>query len=142
MSNEVYTLSDALGVITGISWVPSGQKPGGLLEGQQIGPVLEPSHPAVLAPNNYRVVDEQVIERLVMTPLISQTNIVANGIAECVITGLPDPCLVEIFGAMRVPKFELSGGTLTLTSTQPGAIQVAVRADPTHKLWETTIHAA
>lgn len=141
MSNEVYALCDALGVITGISSVPSGQRPGGLLEGQRIGPVLEPSHPAVSAPNNYRIVGEQVIERAAMTPLISQTNIAADGIAECVITGLPDPCIVGILGAMRVPGFELSGGTLTLTSTQSGEINVRVRADPIYKPWETTIHA-
>lgn len=91
---------------------------------------------------DYRVVNGAVVERAEMTPTVSAASFAADGLAQCVISGLPDPCRVTITGAVQAGPVEVAGGTLTLTSTQPGAIRVAVTADPTHKPWEATIHAA
>lgn len=91
---------------------------------------------------NYRIVNGEAVERDTIAATVSTDTIAADGIAECVIAGLPDPCRVAISGAVQAGPAEVTGGTLTLTSTVPGAIRVAVTADPTHKPWETTIHAA
>lgn len=90
----------------------------------------------------YRVVDGAVVERATIAATVSAETIAADGIAECVITGLPDPCRVIISGAATMAATQVTGGTLTLTSTQAGAIRVSGTADPTHKTWETVIHAA
>lgn len=91
---------------------------------------------------NWRVVNGAVVERAAIAAVVSGETIAADGIAECLITGLPNPCSVTIAGAAEVAPAEVAGGTLALTSTQPGAITIRVTADPTHKPWETVIHAA
>jgi hypothetical protein len=90
---------------------------------------------------DYRVVDGQVVERAIMTPSISQTTIGADGLDECVIWGLPDPCVVEMRGAVTLVATEVTGGEITITATVLGALMVRVTADPTHKPWETVINA-
>ena len=92
--------------------------------------------------DRWRVVDGTLIERATMTPTVSAATIAADGIATATITGLPDPCVVSIAGAVTAGPVQVTGGALTLASTQPGEIRIAVRADPTHKPWETTVHAA
>lgn len=94
-----------------------------------------------LPPDAYRVEAGQVVRRAVMAPSLSAAAIAADGVAACVIAGLPDPCLVTITGAVQAGPVQVDGGTLTLTSTQPGAITVVVRADPTFAPWQATIHA-
>lgn len=89
----------------------------------------------------YRVVDGAVVERATIAATVSAETIAADGVAECVITGLPDPCSVTISGAVQAEPAVVAGGTLTLTSTQAGDIRVGVTADPTHKPWETVINA-
>ena len=58
------------------------------------------------------------------------------------ISGLPDPCTLRLSGAVTLAPAVVTGGSVTITSTVPGAITLRVTADPTHKAWEVTIHAA
>lgn len=86
----------------------------------------------------HRVVEGTVVSRAAMEPVVSATSIAADGLAECVITGLPNPCGVSLRGQ---PSVQVAGGSITLTSTEPGPIAVLITADPTHAPWEITIHA-
>lgn len=110
---------------------------------------VAPGHTALVVPGAVQqaetdcyVAAGQVLPRAVMTPTISAPTIAADGLAECVITGLPDTCTVTITGAVTAGPVEVPGGSLTLTSTQPGEIKISVRADPFYKVWGTTIDAA
>lgn len=145
MEHETLTttlLHDARGVINGVYRSSTGEAPRALIPGQSVGPVVANDHPAASDPMAYRVADGEVIKRDAIAATVSAETIAADGSAECTISGLPDPCRVTITGAVQAGPVEVAGGTLTLTSTQPGAIRVAVTADPTHKPWEVTIHAA
>ena len=106
------------------------------------GLAFVPHDEEIIGLDAWRVVDGEVVERRIMTPIVSTATIAADGIATAVLDNLPDTCTVTITGAVTAGPVEVTGGALTLTSTQPGAITVSVRADPTHKPWETTIHAA
>jgi hypothetical protein len=94
-----------------------------------------------LALDHYRVVDGQVVERPAPPVEISAPSFAADGVAECVLSGLPDPCTVTLTGAVSAGPLEVTGGSLTLTSTTPGAIAIRITADPVWKPWEATIHA-
>lgn len=135
-------LCDERGVINGVYRSSTGEVPRALIPGQSVGPVVPFDHPAATNPLAYRIVNGEAVERATIAATVSANTIAADGIAECTIAGLPDPCRVSISGAVQAGPAEVTGGTLTLTSTVPGAIRVAVTADPTHKPWETTIHAA
>lgn len=135
-------LQDTAGVINGVYRSSTGETPQALIPGQSVGPVVANDHPAADAPMAYRIVDGEVVERGTIAATVSANTMAADGIAECTIAGLPDPCRVMISGAVLAGPAVVAGGTLTLTSTQPGAIRVSVTAEPTHKAWETIIHAA
>lgn len=135
-------LHDARGVINGVYCSSTGEAPRALILGQSVGPVVANDHPAALDPVAYRIANGEAVERAAIAATVSADTIAADGIAECVIAGLPDPCRVMISGAVLAGPAVVAGGTLTLTSTQPGVIRVSVTADPTHKAWETIIHAA
>jgi hypothetical protein len=89
----------------------------------------------------YRVVDGHVVERPGMPVDLSTTSIAADGAAECVLSGLPDPCTVTITGAVHAGALEVTGGSLIITSTAPGAITISVAANPVWKPWEGVIDA-
>lgn len=91
--------------------------------------------------DHYRVVEGEVVERPDMPVVVSSPRFAADGEASCVLSGLPDPCTVTIAGAASAGPLEVTGGSLTLTSTTPGAIHVQVAAHPAWKPWETTLHA-
>jgi hypothetical protein len=134
-------LHDQLGIINSVYRSSTGEVPRVLMPGQLVGPVVPFDHPAAVNPLAYRLVNGAAVERATMTPAISAATFAADGIAQCVISGLPDPCRVRIAGAVQAGPVEVAGGTLTLTSTRQGAIRVSVTADPTHKPWEVAIHA-
>ena len=81
-----------------------------------------------------------ITPRAEMAPTISATSIEADGIEECEISGLPDPCEVSITGATNW-EGTLTGGTLILTATQPGDIAVQAVAAPEYLVFRTVIHA-
>ena len=91
--------------------------------------------------DHYRVVDGEVVERPDMPVTLSATTIAADGEDECVLSGLPDPCTVIGHGAVSAGPVEVTGGSLTLTSTAAGTITVSIMADPVWKPWEATLHA-
>lgn len=91
--------------------------------------------------DHYRVADGEVVERSTLTPAVSAPSFVADGEAECVLSSLPDPCTVTVRGAVSAGPLEVTGGSLTITSTTPGAITIQITADPVWKPWEGTIHA-
>lgn len=99
--------------------------------------------PEALTPplHHWRVAGGTVVPRAVMPVLVSTPGIAADGDNECALTGLPDPCTVTITGAVSAGPMDITGGSLILTSTAPGAIIIAITADPIWKPWESTIHA-
>jgi hypothetical protein len=82
-----------------------------------------------------------VVPRQTMTPAVSAATIAADGIAASVITGLPDPCTVTVSGVLAAGPSVVTGGSVTLTSDQPGDITIAVAAAPAWLPWSTVVHA-
>lgn len=100
------------------------------------------THDAVLAaPRSYRLLAGEIVPRAVMAPSISAASFAADGVAECVIAGLPDPCRVVLGGAAGNTTIDLPGGTLTITSSEPGRITMRITADPTHAPWKGAVIA-
>lgn len=97
--------------------------------------------PGIFSVEEFYVLDGAATPRLLITPNVSAVTIAADGVAECNITSLPDPCQAQITGAVTSGPASITGGKLTITSTQPGAIRVAVTAGVQRKLWEALIHA-
>lgn len=91
-------------------------------------------------PHRYRVTGGLVVPRLSMTPAVSTAEIAADGLAECVITGLPDGAQLAISGAVSGTG-TVGADPIVITSTVPGALRIRARLDPSHLAWETTIHA-
>jgi len=97
--------------------------------------------PPGLEPHGWRVVDGELAARLPIPVIVSAPVITADGEDECVLSGLPDPCTVVVHGAVSAGPLEVTGGSLTLTSTAAGAITVSITADPVFKPWQGAIHA-
>ena len=96
---------------------------------------------AIAEPRAWRVVAGELLPRAAMAPAISQATFAADGEDTCVVSGLPDPCVVAIRGAITVPRTAVSGGSVTITATVPGDVVLRVTADPTYLAWETILHA-
>ena len=84
----------------------------------------------------------EVLPRDVMTPSVSALEIAADGVAEAVIAGLPVPCVVEVTGAVAAGPVEVTGGVVSITSTEPGALRVRITAGVQWRAWEVVINAA
>jgi hypothetical protein len=97
--------------------------------------------PPGLEPHGWRVVEGELVARLPVPVTVSAPVITADGEDQCVLSGLPDPCTVLVHGVVQAGPVEVTGGSLTLTSTAAGAITVSIVADPVWKPWETTLHA-
>lgn len=89
----------------------------------------------------WRIVDGALVERETMEPTVSAFTIAADGLQTAVISNLPDPCYVIVRGIEGAPPSEVVGGSITLTASTPGEINVLVLANPIYKPWETMIHA-
>ncbi len=89
-------------------------------------------------------VDNSIVRsRVPIAAAVSATSIAADGIAEADITGLPTPsCFCTISGAVTVPRFEITDGTLALTSNVVGSILVSITAPPPWLAWSVTISAS
>jgi hypothetical protein len=98
------------------------------------GPLVQPLR-------HYRVSEGKVVERSDPAITFSVPSFAADGVAECVLSGLPDPCTVTITGAVSAGPLEVTGGSLTITSTTPGAITISITANPVWKPWEGVINA-
>lgn len=106
------------------------------------GEVLVPLATPLAGPQTaWRVVQGEVVPRAVMAPRVSAERIAADGEAECVISGLPVPCVVAIGGAVEAGPLDVTDGVLVLTSTVPGAILLRISAEPDYQPWEGVIHA-
>jgi hypothetical protein len=89
----------------------------------------------------FRVVDGAVVPRAEMALTVSADTFPADGTTACVISGLPDPCTVEISGSFTVPPTPVTGGAITLTTSQPGVLTIRVTADPHYLSKEITLYA-
>ena len=95
------------------------------------------------SPAAFRLVDGAVVPRDAMPePTVSATTIAADGVAEAVITGLPEPCRVLVRGPSNSTTLDVADGEIVLTSTVAGDIEVTVDASPAYLAWRTIIHAA
>jgi len=97
--------------------------------------------PPGLEPHGWRVVDGELVARLPIPVIVSAPVITADGDDECMLSGLPDPCTVTITGVVSAGPLEVTGGSLTITTTTHSAIQISIAATPVWKPWEGTIHA-
>jgi hypothetical protein len=88
------------------------------------------------------VVDGALVERSAMAPAVSQASLAADGVDECVITGLPEGCTVSVQGCVDLPSTVVTDGTLTITTTRAGMMRVLVRHDPAWKPWQVVLNAA
>ena len=81
---------------------------------------------------------------LAIAATVSAATIEADGAAECVVSGLPDPCTVTVTGpgAAAWGPHPVEGGELVLTATEPGDLVVSVAAPPRYLPFETTVHAS
>ena len=94
------------------------------------------------SPFAFRLVDGAVVPRDAMpAPTVSATTIAADGVAEAVITGLPEPCRVSVRGPANSTTIDVADGEIVLTSTVAGGIEVTVDAPPAYLAWRTIIHA-
>jgi hypothetical protein len=98
--------------------------------------------PGIYDGAEYWVDGGEAVARLTMAVAVSADTIAADGVAECVLSGLPDPCTVTVRGAVTAGPVEVTGGSLTITSTALGAISVSINADPVWKPWGGVINAA
>lgn len=89
----------------------------------------------------WRVVDGALAERAAMSLAVSTAAIAADGVEAAEISGLPDPCRVMIDGPMPIGPTTVTGGTLSITASLPGAWRVRVEADPVYQPWSVTINA-
>lgn len=105
------------------------------------GRYIVPTAEMIPDPDHWRIVAGAAVPRLAMAPNASTSSFAADGVAECVLSGLPSPCTATIHGAVSAGPMEVTGGSLTITSTAPGTIRVAVIANPDFLPWETTIYA-
>lgn len=141
-ASQYYAIVSAAGQIVGF-----GRCPAGMLEMQfsadgEILEVTSEEHDAILAASfRYVVVDGVLVERAAITPAISATSIAADGIDACVLSDLPNPCVVTVSGAVTAGPVEVTGGSVTLTSTVAGVIRVRIEKNPTHTRWEGRINA-
>jgi len=140
---EYFVRTDASGAVD--SW---GNCPDGLAamqmppDGGATTVVDRETYEAVgMQPEGWRLLDGELVERAAMAPEISAASFAADGVAECVISGLPDPCMVTVRGAVSAGPVEVTGGSLTLTSTAAGEIRISVTADPAWKPWRGTVEA-
>lgn len=80
---------------------------------------------------------------LAIGAMVSAATIAADGAAECVIAGLPDPCTVTVAGPGSASwgPHPVESGELTVTATEVGDIKVTVSAPPRFLTFETTVHA-
>ncbi|QPC87426.1 hypothetical protein GA830_12235 [Mesorhizobium sp. NBSH29] len=67
---------------------------------------------------------------------ISSSVIAADGVAECIIAGLPDPVTLTMDGVEHV----IEGGEITITASTPGVFRLAIDQWP-YLPWETEITA-
>lgn len=82
-----------------------------------------------------------VTPRAAMTAALSKASIAADGVDEAVLSDLPDPCLLEISGAVTWGPGEVTGGSAVITSTAPGRILLRVTAGAGFLAWEGAVDA-
>jgi hypothetical protein len=139
-----FAICDALGGVRGAGSCAAEtlgyQVP--LIPGGSIAVVGAGTHDAILANiGGYRLLNGVVVARDAMALAVSSTTITADGVDEATITGLPDPCSVTISGAVSWGPGDVTGGSLTLTATTPGAINVTVASEPQYSSETVVIHA-
>jgi hypothetical protein len=141
MSTSKYLICTPDGVIVATHYCSNGEPPPLVQQGCVLGPAIDLHHPALEAPSDYRVLEGEVVERPLMGVTVSTLTFMADGVSECVLTNLPQPCTAVIRGAVIAGPVEVLDGALALTSTTPGDIHININADPLYKPWETTLHA-
>lgn len=90
--------------------------------------------------NGIYIVDGAITQRPDQQTTFDKTFIVANGTDIAVITGLPDPCDVEISGPVEFETTPVTGGSLSFSSDVPGIYTIRITAFP-FRDFEVTIHA-
>jgi hypothetical protein len=79
--------------------------------------------------------------RQTMSAELDRPVIVADGEAAATVTGLPQPCMVEISGAVSLEPTEVTDGELVITSTRSGLIRLRFTRDPDYEPKELVIRA-
>jgi len=102
--------------------------------------VIEISAPPPADISAWFVQDGGLVARAAMAPVVSTTEIVADGVATAEISALPDPCAVRIDGVVSLASTPVAGGQVTLACTSIGDLRIEVTA-PGYLPWRATIRA-
>ena len=142
--SDCYVITDGDGAVLGFGRCPQG-------EAIRL-PQLDEAHICALVseevlaevrmgPQRFRLLGGEIIPRQVMAPTLSAASIVADGVAEVVISGLPDPCTVTVTGVATLGPLEVTGGELRLTAEVAGELRVRVVAGVSWAPWMGCITA-
>jgi hypothetical protein len=93
------------------------------------------------APQNWRVVADQLVARDTMPLTVSSTSLLADGAAQVSITGIPAGTIGSISGAVRADVIEIDDGHLTFSSSRTGTITVKLVCDPGYLAATVVINA-
>lgn len=84
---------------------------------------------------------QDVVPRELSPVAISTNTIAADGLEEVTISGIPAGTEISISGALVVPWTPVEGGSVTLTSTEPGRLSIRLRMPPPYLDWRGTVNA-
>jgi hypothetical protein len=139
MTPSWYVIASPGGAILGAGFCPVGQEDAqSAPDGATLVFVSE-------VPGDVRagwfVRDGELVERDVMAPAVSTTAIAADGVAEAVVSGLPDPCTVTVSGPLSATA-TVDGGELVFSAAAAGTYRLTFSREPTHRPWSTNIVAS
>lgn len=71
---------------------------------------------------------------------LSTETILANGLSEALLTGVPEGAVLQVSGAVTAEGV-VTTGSVTITSTIPGTLRLHLTCPPPHLPWRGVIHA-
>jgi hypothetical protein len=83
----------------------------------------------------------QIVPKISMGLAVSKTNITANGKDEITLSGIPAGAVAAVTGVLKAGPETVTDGSLVLTSTKAGAINVTLSCRPIYFDWSMTFHA-
>jgi hypothetical protein len=140
--STLLAIYDATGLITGYvncqdSMVKIQEYPAG---GGTMPLVAVPADLGAHAKQNY-VTRGSLAARLAMALALSKSSLIANGVDEVTISGIPTGAKATISG-VGVPFTQtISDGELIITSNKAGAISVRIESRPAFQDWSVILNA-
>lgn len=108
---------------------------------QKIQIAFTPASDALTFVAQHYVLNGHVVRRSPMPVVVDKTDMLADGIDVCTISGLPDPSIVTISGGISAGPMPVNDGSLEISCDYAGTITVKVSAPPAYLDWEVTLNA-